>query len=120
MRLARLFKKLGKQYKTPGVGAFKETMAQALWWGTPINFAMIAGTFYYTTIRHIAPWVNPYLFFIVLGVGLVVALVVEYKFILPSLWSFREKQMFSHQSEVMDELKRLKKLITDQKKEEEK
>lgn len=116
----KLFRKFGKQYKLPWVGVLKETMAQALWWGTPVNFAMIAGTFYYTTIRHTAPWVNPYIFFIVIGVGVLIALVLEYKFVLPALWSFREKQMFSHKSEVMDKLNELEELIKAQKEEEKK
>lgn len=115
-----LFRKIGKQYKISWLGVFKETMAQALWWGTPVNFAMIAGTFYYTTIRHIAPWVNPVFFFVIMGVGVLIALVVEYKFVLPALWSFREKQMFSHKSEVMDKLRELQEIILDLKKEEKK
>lgn len=108
-----LLGKLMKQYKVPGIGIFKETMSQALWWGTPVNFVMIAGTFYYTTIRHIAPWVDPSLFLLVMGTGVLVALVLEYKFVLPALWSFREKQMFSHKSEVMDKLRRIEELMSE-------
>ena len=104
-----LLKKLAKQYRVPEIGIFKETLAQALWWGVPLNFAMMAGTFYYTTVRHVASWVNPWMFFIIFGVGIAVILILDYKFALAALWSFREKQMFSHKSEVMDELGKLKK-----------
>lgn len=99
-----LFKKIGKQHRIPGIGLFKETLASALWWGVPLNFAMIAGTFYYTTVRHVAPWADPQLFFAALVVGAMLGFFLEYKFIIPGVWSFREKQMFSHKSEVMDKL----------------
>lgn len=101
------FKKLMKQHSVPWVGAAKETLVLGLWWGVPLNFAAIMGTFYYTTVRHVAPWATPTLFFIVLGVGVAIILVAEYKLLMPSIWSWRERQMSSFQSKVMSEIREL-------------
>ena len=108
---AMFLKKVTKQYKKPWVGAIKETLMLGLWWGVPLNFAMITGTFYYTTVRHIVSWVTPSLFFVVLGVGVTIILVVEYKLLMPSIWSWRENQMFDFQGKVMGEIEALKNLI---------
>lgn len=91
--LRRLRHLLGKQRLIPGVGEFKETLAQAMFWGTIINGAMIAGTFYFTTLRHIAPWFRLPLFVAVAVVLVVVILVIEFKFVVPSIWAFRGRQM---------------------------
>ena len=104
-------RKLMNQHSVPWAGAIKETLVLGLWWGVPLNFAMITGTFYYTTVRHIASWATPPLFFIVMGVGITIILVVEYKVLMPSIWAWRERQMFKFQSRVMEEIGELKKLI---------
>lgn len=91
--LKRLVRLVGTQRLIPWVGEFKETLAQALFWGTIANFIMIAGTFYYTTLRHILPWFNLGLFIAVACVGLAVILVIEFKFVVPSIWAFRGRQM---------------------------
>lgn len=91
--LKRLIRQAAKQKLIPWVGEFKETLAQALFWGTIVNFIMVAGTFYYTTLRHVLPWFNLGLFVTAGCVSLVVILVVEFKFIVPSIWAFRGKQM---------------------------
>lgn len=101
------FKKLGKQYSVPWVGAVKETLVLGLWWGVPLNFAAIMGTFYYTTVRHVASWATPTLFFVVLGVGITLVLAVEFKLLMPSIWAWRERQMSSFQSMVMGEIRQL-------------
>lgn len=91
--LEKIIRHIGKQKLIPWVGEFKETLAQALFWGTIVNFAMIAGTFYYTTLRHVVPWFNLGLFITVACVGLAVILVIEFKFVVPSIWAFRGRQM---------------------------
>ena len=91
--LRRLRRSLGRQRLIPWVGEFKETLAQAIFWGSIANWVMVAGTFYYTTLRHIAPWFNLGLFITVLVVGGIGILIVEYKFVVPSIWAFRGRQM---------------------------
>ena len=112
----RMFRKLMKQRNVPWLGAVQETLVLVLWCGVPLNFAMITATFYYTTVRHVVLWATPSLFFVVLGVGLTTVLAVTYKVLMPSIWSWRERQMSSFQSKVMEEIKRLEELIISQKK----
>lgn len=89
----RIRQYLREQRLIPWVGEFKETLAQAMFWGTIINGGMIAGTFYFTTLRHIAPWFKLPLFVAVAGVLVVVILIIEFKFVVPSIWAFRGRQM---------------------------
>lgn len=91
--LKRLRRYLGQQKLIPWVGEFKETLAQAMFWGSIANWVMVAGTFYYTTLRHILPWFNLPLFILVVFIGGVVIFVIEFKFVVPSIWAFRGKQM---------------------------
>ena len=91
--LKKINKFLHKQKLLPGIGEFKETLAQALFWGSIVNMLMISGTFYYTTLRYVLPWFSIPWFATTLGVGIVVVFIIEYKFIVPSIWAFRGKQM---------------------------
>ena len=113
-----MLKRLVRQYKVPKVGGFKEVLAQAAFWITIINFILIAVTAYHTTLRdyitpHI-PWFDLPVFFLSLGTLVLIIMVIEYKFVIPSLYIFRSKQMFEHESqvtrkldEVLDKLNRL-------------
>ena len=91
--LRRIRKYLGRQKLIPWVGEFKKTLAQAMFWVTPINFIMIAGTFYFTTLRYILPWFKLPVFVAFVIVGAIGILIIEFKFITPSIWAFRGKQM---------------------------
>ena len=91
--LKRLRKFLGHQRVVPGVGEFKETLAQMMFWASIVNFTMIAGTFYYTTLRHVLPWFDLKMFIVAVVIGGVIIYIIEFKFIVPSIWAFRGKQM---------------------------
>ena len=91
--LKRLRRFLGKQRVVSGVGEFKETLAQMMFWASIVNFTMIAGTFYYTTLRHVLPWFDLRMFVVSVVIGAIIIYIVEYKFIVPSIWAFRGKQM---------------------------
>lgn len=92
--MLRRFKSfVGQQKLIPWVGEFKETLAQAAFWFTMANFLMIAGTFYFTTLRHILPWFSLPIFIAVAFVGGILILIIEFKFITPSIWAFRGRQM---------------------------
>ena len=106
-----MLRKIMKQVKVPWIGEFKETLSQALWWGTVINSIMLAGTFYYTTLRFVWPWFDLTKFIAVVAVGIVVIYIVEYKWIIPSIWAFRSKQMFEHESKITDKIDALGKKL---------
>jgi len=91
--LRRLRRYLTEQRIIPVIGEFKETLAQAAFWFSLANFIMIAATFYFTTLRYIAPWLELWMFITCGIVAISVILVVEYKFITPSIWAFRGEQM---------------------------
>lgn len=84
---------LGTQKVMPWIGEFKEILAQAAFWFTAVNFVMVAGTFYFTTLRYIVPWFKIQHFVITVVIGIIVILILEYKWITPSIWVFRGKQM---------------------------
>ena len=110
-----MLKRVLRQYKIPWIGGFKETLSQVAFWISMINFVMLGGTFYYTTLRYIAPWFSPSLFLLSVVVIVLIGLVIEYKFIVPSLWIFRGKQMFEHQSEIMNKLDEIIELLKEKK-----
>lgn len=100
-----------RQHKLPWIGAFKETLSQVIFWISMINFGMLGATFYYTTLRYIWPEFRLWMFVTAIALSLVVGFIVEYKFVIPSLWAFRGKQMFGHESAVLDELKKISKRL---------
>ena len=91
LRSVRKF--IGTQRVIPWIGEFKETLAQAAFWFSLANFIMIAATFYFTTLRYIAPWLELWMFITFGIISIAVILVIEYKFITPSIWAFRGEQM---------------------------
>ena len=86
-------KQLLIQKKLPFIGEFKETFAQVLFWVSILNGMMVAGTFYYTTLRHIVTWLNLGLFITIIAVFVLIAFIIEYKYIVPSIWAFRGNQL---------------------------
>ena len=91
LKRVRVF--LGRQRVVPWIGEFKETLAQAAFWFSLANFVMIAATFYFTTLRHILPGLKLWMFLTTAFTAIIAILIVEYKFITPSIWAFRGKQM---------------------------
>ena len=91
--LRRLIRYLGKQKLIPWIGEFKETLSQVVFWGSIVNWVMVAGTFYYTTLRHVLPWFDLSWFIAMALLGLAVIFVIEFKFVVPSIWAFRGRQM---------------------------
>ena len=115
-------KKILKQYKIPWVGGFKETLAQAAFWLTVINFNLIAITAYNTTLSEptsnfYLPWLNFPVFIGTLVFLVFIGMVIEYKFIVPSLYMFRSRQMFEHESTIT---RKLDKILKELKKKDEK
>lgn len=100
--------KILKQYTIPWVGGFKEVLGQTLFYITAINFTLIAITAYNTTLRvFILEWLPEFklwMFFGILVTCVLLGMILEYKFITPSQYAFRSKQLFEHESTVMDKL----------------
>jgi len=100
-----------KQYRLPWIGGFKEMLAQTVFYISMINFVLIAITAYNTTLRtYLQSWIPSFqlwMFFLALVTLVFLIMIVEYKFIAPSLYSFRSRQMFEHESKIMDILKRI-------------
>jgi hypothetical protein len=94
---------LSKQQVIPGIGEFKETLSQVLFWGSIVNYLMVSGTFYYTTLRYIAPWFSLGWFIAAMLIGIIVVFVIEFKYIVPSIWAFRGKQMNLRKGDKKDE-----------------
>ena len=91
--LKRFKKFMGEQRVVPWIGEFKETLAQAAFWFSLANFVMIAATFYFTTLRYIVPWMKLWLFILLAFIAIVTILILEYKFVTPSIWAFRGEQL---------------------------
>jgi len=112
-----MLRKIFKQYKLPWVGGAKEMLAQTVFYISMINFVLIAITAYNTTLRtYLQSWLPGFqlwMFFAILTTLVIIIMIIEYKFIAPSLYSFRSKQMFEHESKVMDELRDIKKKVAD-------
>jgi len=108
-----MLKGLFKQHRISRVGGFKDMLTQTVFYISMINFVLIAVTAYNSTLRAIIiewiPGFKLWMFFGILIILVLVAMVLEYKYIAPSLYSFRSKQMFEHESKVTDALKRIEK-----------
>ena len=99
-----------KQWNIPWLGAFMESFFVTLPLLSVINFWAII-TVLYTTVRpHLlqyAPWVTMWLFVGCITLLGIIGMVLVYKFVLPSIWTFRQDQMFKHNSNIVDLLKNI-------------
>ena len=85
-----------KQINLPIIGALKDIAGQAMFWLSLVNFALIIVTAWNTTVAgwyasHM-PWVNIYWFVFFIVCVFAVAMLLEYKFIIPSYYAFRARQ----------------------------
>lgn len=96
-----------KQKNVKRVGAIFESAFTVLPILSIINYLSIS-TVLYASIREYllvwVPWMQLWVFILMLMALGLVLMVVTYKWVLPSIWTFRGKQMFSHDSEVIDKL----------------
>lgn len=103
-----------KQVNIPWVGAITESLFNSLPLLSVINFLSIV-TVLYTSIRPYllvwAPWFTLWWFVGIAAGATLIVMCLIYFFVLPSLWTFRNKQMNSFESDVMKELKELRKEV---------
>jgi D-beta-D-heptose 7-phosphate kinase/D-beta-D-heptose 1-phosphate adenosyltransferase len=94
-----------KQRNIPWLGAFIESFFVTLPFLGIINFWAII-TVLYTSVRPYIvanfPWMNIQLFVCILTAIGILGMVLVYKFVLPSIWAFRGKQMFGYENSPVD------------------
>jgi len=103
-----------KQKNIPWLGAIVDSVYITLPILSAVNFFAILTVLYtniYPDIQAYAPWMRYWIFLILVVILSVILMVLVYKFIIPSLWAFRGKQMFMHESEITDKLNKLLKKV---------
>lgn len=113
---SRLWSKALKQYNVGGwIGGIKDVANHATFWMSALNLGLVAATAYHTTIfpqvEHLVPWFSfpVFLLSIILLAG--TAMLVEYKIIIPSVFTFRNRQEYEHQNLIRKDIADLHKDI---------
>lgn len=116
MKLQSVKNEALKQYNLgPWLGGLKDLAQRTVFYVALLNFVLISITAYNTTLKayilpHI-PWFSFPIFIALLLLLVAVAMVLEYKFILPSTLSYLNRQFYIHQNPIRSDLdKILKKL----------
>jgi len=103
-----------KQKNIPWLGAIVDSLYVSLPILSIVNFFAITTVLYtslYPYLQEHAPWMKYWIFLIIIGALVLVLMGLVYKFVIPSLWTFRSKQMFMHESEITDKLDELLKKV---------
>ena len=108
-----------KQRNVPWLGAFMESFFVTLPLLGIINFWAII-TVLYTNARpyllQYLPWMTLWLFMVLITVIGIVGMLLVYKFVLPSIWSFRGKQMFDRENQLVSKIDSIEALLDNIKK----
>ena len=110
-----------KQRNIPWLGAVVDSVYITLPILSAVNFFAILTVLYTnisSDIQAYVPWMRYWVFLILVGILSVILMVLVYKFVVPSLWAFRGKQMFMHESEITDKLDELLKKVDELEKKE--
>jgi hypothetical protein len=106
--------KLLRQRNIPILGAVVDSLYTSLPILSIINFLSITTILYATLKEYLLPWV-PWItlgwFLTFLVVITTTTMIFIYLFVLPSIWTFRNKQMNMFKSDLLDEVKELRKEI---------
>jgi len=106
--------KLLKQHNIPWLGAVVDSLYTSLPVLSIINFLSITTVLYATVKDYLfawAPWLTFWWFVGALGFLTASTMGIIYLLVLPSIWTFRNRQMNSFDSEVLKELQALRKEI---------
>ncbi len=107
-----------QQRNVPWLGALIDSLYTMLPMLGAINFISVTIVLYETLRPHllvIFPWMKVYYFlgfFCLLALGM---MAFVYVLVLPSIWTFRNRQMHAHDSEQMRLLRDIEKLLKDEK-----
>ena len=113
-------KKRIKQHNIPWLGALVDSLYTSLPLLSIINFVSILTVLYATTkgwLLEWVPWITLWMFLLFLGSLVVFSMVMVYKFVIPSLWTWRQEQMFGYESGLRNDVKALGKEIQELRKE---
>lgn len=92
-------------------GAIKFSFGRTLAYVGYVNFALLGAVAYNTTLRDILlqymPWLTFPAFMGIMVAGVMGAMWLDYKFMMPSEMHFSQKQTWRHKSPVRGELKRI-------------
>jgi len=115
---------LAKQYNFgPWLGGLKDLFSRTMLYISIINFILIAVTAYNVTLKafllQYVPWITFWMYFAVLVTIVLLAMALEFKFIVPSHYTFLNKQEFEHQNLIRQELKEIKDILDTLRKESE-
>ncbi len=101
----------------PYIGPAKSLLGSVMFYISIIQFVLIAVVFYHTTLSPCAaqhsPWLSLWVFVGVLIAIFLIALVVEFKFVLPSTISFGNVQGYEHNSPFARDLQKALKELQD-------
>jgi len=105
-----------KQYPAnKKIGGFKDIALHTAAWLSFVNFGLIAVTAYHTTLREFIlayiPWMSLIIFMLLLSLCVAIFMVIEYKFIIPSTWAFRNAQQYEHKYPIKKDLEKLSKKL---------
>ena len=93
-----------KQKNIPWIGAFIDSLFTCLPFLGIINFVFISIVLYNSIQPYLLtyiPWVKLWMFLLLLLFLVIGMMFFIYKFVLPSLWTFRAKQMYGFDEEVL-------------------
>ncbi len=100
-----------KQKNVPWIGALVDSLYTSLPILSIINFMSITTVLYATIKEYLlawAPWITLWWFLLFLAVTTLSMMTVIYIVVLPSLWTFRNKQMNKFESSLLTEIQELR------------
>ena len=109
------------QKKIIGIGEIYEAFITSLPLLSAVQFISILAILYTDLKPYLVgllPGITLFRFLVVLTFIMLGVMVLVYKFLIPSIWTFRGKQLHGFESTLLDEVKKLRKEIQDMKKEE--
>lgn len=100
-----------KQRKIIGLGELYESFITALPVLSAVQFISVLAVLYnqlQPTLVSIFPWITLIRFLVVITVIMIGVMVLVYRFLIPSIWTFRGKQLYGFESTLMEEVKNLR------------
>ena len=108
-------KNVAKQKNLPWIGPLKDIVMSTVFYISIINFILISVTAYYTTLRPFlliyAPWFKIWMWLSLLVGIVLVMMVLEYKFVYASWYTFRNKQEATHENLIIKRIDELEKKL---------
>lgn len=100
-----------RQRNLPWLGAFTESLFTTMPVLSILNFVSIMLVLY-TSVKDSLPlWLNFYWFIASLTIVTLLLMLAMYLYVLPSIWTFRAKQMNSFENELLREIRELRKEV---------